>query len=109
MKHADRNDEHVENAVWPLGKSAYPVAAPKGKLVDLNGKTIGELWNRVFRGEEIFPIVRAELKARFPGICIVDYSHFGPTHGAGQDKALAEMPKLFAQHGVDAVISGIGA
>lgn len=109
MEDARAKDKHTEEAVWPLGKSAYAIAAPRSRLADLNGKTIGELWNRVFRGEEIFPVLRAALKERFPGIRIVDYSNFGATHGAGQEQALAEMPQLLARHGIDAVISGVGA
>ena len=103
------SDEHIDDVVWPLGKSAYSTVAPRSRLADLNGKTIGELWNRVFRGEDIFPAVREALKERFPDIRFIDYTHFGNTHGPNQNGVLDELPALFEKYGCDAVVSGIGA
>ena len=42
---------------WPGGPSAVHTvpAAPRS---DLTGKRIGFLWDYVFRGEEIFPILK---------------------------------------------------
>jgi len=99
----------IQEVVWPLGRSAYTPAALRQRLPDLNGKTIAELWDRVFRGEEIFPALRAELKALYPDIRIVDYEECGDTHGPKQKEALARLPELFRERKVDAVISGIGA
>jgi len=33
-------------------------------LGDLDGKTIGAVWDRVFRGEEIFPALREALRKK---------------------------------------------
>jgi len=101
--------EPVYNVVWPLGPSAYKTRAPEPRIADLNGKTIGELWDYLFRGEDIFPLVRAQLKARFPGIKFVTYDVFGNVHGPQQRAIVADVPKLLQQHGCDAVISAIGA
>lgn len=109
MEHLHISDEHTDDVVWPLGKSAYATVAPRSRLADLNGKTIGLLWNRVFRGEDIFPAVREALKERFPDIRFVDYTQFGSTHGANQNEVLDELPELFEKYGCDAVVSGIGA
>ncbi len=46
------------------------------RLDTLARKTICELWNGVFRGEEIFPIMRESLKKQFPGIKIIPYTEF---------------------------------
>ena len=97
------------DVVWPLGKSHWDTRAITDRIGDLNGKTIGEVWDRVFRGEEIFPAIRAAMQKRFPGIRFVDYDQFGDTHGTSQNKVLADLPALFAKHKVDAVISGVGA
>ena len=101
--------EEVHHVVWPLGKSAYPAYALKNRLADLNGKTIGELWDHVFRGEEIFPAIRAALKERFPGIRIIDYTQFNDIHGPHQREAIDKLPEVLRQYGCDAVISGVGA
>lgn len=95
--------------VWPLGKSAYDTRAPNRRIADLSGKVIGELWDYLFRGEEIFPIIREKLAARFPGIRFVTYDVFGNVHGPQQRDLLARAPQLLKHHGVDAVIAAIGA
>ncbi len=101
--------EALYDVVWPLGKSHWDTRAITDRLGDLNGKTIAEIWDRVFRGEEIFPAIRAELKQRFPGVRFVDYDQFGDTHGTSQKQVLADLPAHFARLKVDAVISGVGA
>ena len=95
--------------VWPLGKSAYQTRAPNARIDDLSGKVVGELWDFLFRGEDIFPIVREELSKRFPGIRFVTYDTFGNVHGPQQRELIADVPKLLKQHGCNAVISAIGA
>ncbi|MFH1486089.1 MAG: hypothetical protein ABIH46_08465 [Chloroflexota bacterium] len=94
--------------VWPLGKLAYetsPMARPAG---DLSGKTICELWDWVFRGEEMFPIMRESLAKRYPGIKFVDYSVFGNMHGPNERDLIASLPERLREKGCDAVVSGVG-
>jgi hypothetical protein len=99
----------LQEVVWPLGRSAYKPFALRQRLPDLNGKTVAELWDRVFRGEEIFPALRAELKALYPDIRIVDYEECGDTHGPKQKEVLEGLPAFLRERKVDAVISGVGA
>jgi hypothetical protein len=103
-------DEHAAyEVVWPLGKSHWDKRDLNPGLGDLNGKTIGEVWDRVFRGEEIFPAIREALKKKYPGVRFVEYSTFGDTHGVSQKQVLADLPAALREHKVDAVISGVGA
>ena len=95
--------------VWPLGKSHWDQRELNPPIGDLNGKTIAEVWDRVFRGEEIFPAIREALRKRFPGVRFVQYDTFGDPHGIKQKQVLADMPALLREHEVDAVISGVGA
>jgi hypothetical protein len=101
--------EPMYEVVWPLGKSHWDKRPLNPGIADLNGKTVGEVWDRVFRGEEIFPAIREALKKRFPRVRFVEYDTFGDTHGVNQKKVLADMPALLKQHEVDVVISGVGA
>ncbi|MFH1485763.1 MAG: hypothetical protein ABIH46_06810 [Chloroflexota bacterium] len=95
--------------VWPLGKSAYESIPPAEPAKDLRGKTICELWEWLFRGDEIFPILRELLSERFPGVKFVDYTKFGDTHGTKQRELIASRPRLLQEHGCDSVVSGVGA
>lgn len=93
----------------PLGRKAVQATAAAPRLPDLNGKTVCELWDVIFRGETIYPIVREHIRARFPGVKFVTYEEFGNFHGAHGDRVLSELPDKLRRHGADAVIVGIGA
>src|SRR5262245_40022821 len=95
--------------VWPLGRLAARPVALAPALADLNGKTVCELWDGVFRGDEIYPILRAQLQAKFPSIKIVDYKTMGNTHGSNEREYVADLPGLLRQHGAHGVISAVGA
>ena len=42
---------------------------PLAKRLDtLAGKTVAQLWDHVFRGDEVFEFLEAGLKARYPGV-----------------------------------------
>ena len=94
--------------VWPRGKRVVKDIAYANHLDTLEGKTIGELWDWLFYGDKIFPILEEELKKRYPGINFVNYEVFGSTHGGDEAKALSAFPDKFEQNKCDAVISGLG-
>ncbi len=95
-------------AVWPCGKRVTETARFAQRLDTLAGKTIGELWDWLFRGDEIFPMIEKELAKRYPGIKFVSYKVFGSTHGGKEAEVLASLPDKLKQYGCDAVISGVG-
>jgi hypothetical protein len=99
----------IYEVVWPLGRSHWDQRELNPGVNDFNGKTIAEVWDYVFRGNEIFPLIRAALKKRYPQVRFVGYDTFGNTHGVNQKQVLAEMPALLREHKVDAIISGVGA
>lgn len=101
--------EPVYEVVWPLGKSVYETVELADRSQDLSGKTICEVWDTIFRGDEMFTVLEEELKKRYPGIKFVDYSHFGSTTGRNERQVVANLPKLMKEYSCDAVISGVGA
>ncbi|MBI2909119.1 MAG: hypothetical protein HYX92_15855 [Chloroflexi bacterium] len=104
-----RRREPIYEVVWPLGKSVYQISPMAHRDPNLSGKTVCEVWDSVFRGNEIFPIVREFLSSRYPGIKFVDYSHFGDTLGPQQRQVVRDLPDTLRRHGCDAVISAMGA
>ena len=98
----------VYDVVWPRSpRTAEPVSlAPRP--ASLEGKRIAFLWDYLFRGDEIFPVLERELRARIPGVSFVSWEEFGTTHGAGEHEVLAGLGERFRELGVDAVISGMG-
>ncbi len=101
--------EQVYEVVWPLGRSVSDHVKPAPRVLDLSGKTVCELWDSIFRGEEIFPLIRERLGERYSGIKFVDYRVFGSTHGQTEKEVIAALPVLLHKQGCDVVISGIGA
>ncbi len=93
--------------VWPRGAKTASVTALAPRLQTLDGAVVGELWDYLFRGDEIFPALREELRRRFPGIRFVEYPTFGSTHGAEEHDSISQLPERIAEHGVQAVISGL--
>ena len=97
----------VYRVVWPRGPKTVQAADVAPRLSTLDGKTVGELWDDLFRGDEIFPILEEELRRRVPGIRFVRYDTFGSTHGRDEQRVLAELPGRLRELEVDAVISGM--
>jgi hypothetical protein len=93
----------------PLSRKAVKSTAAAPRLPDLNGKTVCELWDVIFRGETIYPMVRDYIRQRFPGVKFVGYDEFGNFHGAREAEVSSQIPDKLRAHKADAVIVGIGA
>ena len=105
----DKADEPRYEVLWPLARKAVQRTAAAPRIADLNGKTVCELWDVIFRGETIYPLVRAYIKARFPDVKFVGYAEFGNFHGAREHQVSAAIPDKLRAHKADAAIVGIGA
>ena len=100
------NDGYYE-AYWPRGVRQQRVRPLAPRLDTLAGKTVAQIWDYLFKGDEVFALLEEGLKARYPGVKFVSWREFGSTHGAEEKDALAALPKRFKELGVDAVISGM--
>jgi hypothetical protein len=103
------SNEPRYDVLSPLSRKAVQTTAAAARLPDLNGKTVAELWDVIFRGETIYPLVREYIRARFPRVKFVTYDAFGNFHGAREAQVTAEIPAKLRAHNADAVIVGIGA
>lgn len=95
-------------ALWPGGALAVPQVPAATRPESLSGKTVAFVWDHMFRGEEIFPVLQDELSARYPGVRFVGYEAFGSTFGGDEHAVLQALPQRLAEHKVDAAISGVG-
>lgn len=101
------NDGHYE-VFWPRSPRQTGLKPLAPRLETLEGRTIAQLWDFVFRGDEVFALLEEGLKARFPGVRFVSWRDFGSTHGNDEHEIIARLPKRFKELGVDAAISGMG-
>ena len=100
--------EETYAALWPRGEKTVAIAPLAPRLDTLAGKNVAFLWDYLFRGDEIFPILEAELSAAYRDMTFVAYSTFGSTHGAKEGQIIADLPRTLAENKVDAIISGMG-
>ena len=101
------NQDGYYEALWPRAPKQMQQRQIAARLGTLEGKTVAQLWDYLFRGDQIFALLEEGLRARYPGIRFVSWREFGSTHGGEEKAALAELPRQFKERGVDAVISGM--
>ena len=63
--------------VWPRAEKEAVLRPLAPRLDSLEGKTVAQLWDYLFRGDEIFPMLEEALSERYPGIRFVSYDTFG--------------------------------
>lgn len=94
--------------VWPRSerqKKQQPLAR---RLDTLNGKTVAQLWDFRYRGNEVFRMLEEDLREKFPDVRFVSWREFGSTYGADERALLANLPARFRDLGVEAAVSGMG-
>jgi len=96
------------DVVWPRSPRGVQQQRRADRLDSLEDKKVAFLWDYVFRGDELFPVLADELTDRFAGIEIVGFEEFGNLHGADEHQRVARLPDDLRTRGVDAVVSGMG-
>ena len=72
--------------VWPCGERKLK-ARPLAKRLDtLNGKTIAQLWDYLFAGDEVFAALEEKLREQYPDVKFVSWREFGSTHAANEKR-----------------------
>ncbi len=100
------NDGYYE-VYWPRSPRQTGIKPLAGRLETLNNKTIAQVWDYLFRGDEVFALLEEAIKKEFPKVNFVSWREFGSSHGGDEKEALASFAKKFKELGVDAVISGM--
>jgi hypothetical protein len=98
--------------ISPLG---LPVTQNKGiapRLDTLEGKTVGEVYNHHFKGDQMFALYRQLLRQRYPGVRVVPYSELPASYVGGdsatQRRIAQEVAVQAKEKGIDALIAGNG-
>ena len=97
------------DVVWPLGRSTETAIALNARFTDNKAKRIGFLWDYIFRGDQMFPLIQAGLAEKFPGSTFVPHTAFGNIHGHDEREVLAALPQRLKDEKLDAVVVGVGA
>ena len=95
----------IYDVVWPSGDRKQKMRPLAKRLDTLNGKTIAQLWDFLFAGDEVFAALEQKIAARFPDVKWISWREFGSTHAVNEKELLASLPQRFKELGVDAAIS----
>ena len=91
--------------VWPCGERRLKQRPLARRLDTLNGKTVAQLWDYLFAGDEVFKALEEKLREQYPDVKWVSWREFGSTHAVNEKELLASLPQRFRELGVDAAIS----
>jgi len=98
--------------ISPEGLQLSQMTGVSRHLDTLAGKTIGEVYNNHFKGEQMFGIYRRLLKETFPGVKVIPFDRFPRVYVGGdpasQKKTAREIAALAQEWEVDAIITGNG-
>ena len=101
------NGNGLYEVVWPCGERRQALRPLAKRLDTLNGKTVAELWDFLFAGDEVFAVLEGKLRAQYPEVKFVSWREFGSTHAVNEKELLASLPQRFKELGVDAAISSM--
>jgi hypothetical protein len=91
--------------VWPSGERKAKMRPLAKRLDSLSGKTVAQLWDYLFMGDEVFTALEEKLRDSYPDLKWVSWREFGSTHAVNEKEMLAALPQRFKELGVDAAIS----
>lgn len=98
--------------ISPEGLQLSGIKGVARHLDTLDGKTIGEVYNNHFKGEQMFGVYRRLFKEKYPGIKIIPYDKFPIVYVGGdpvsQKNTAKEIARLAKEWEVDAIITGNG-
>ena len=104
---SDKPNDGYYEAYWPRSPRQQLTRKLAARLDTLDGKTVAQLWDELFKGDIVFAFLEQGLKRRYPRIRFVSWREFGSTHGGNEKEALAALPQKLRDRGVDAVMSGM--
>ena len=96
----------------PLGLPAIRNEGIAPRLDTLEGKTVGEVYNHHFKGDQMFALYRQLLRQRYPSVRIIPYTELPASYVGGdpatQRRIAREVAAQAKAMGIDALIAGNG-
>ncbi len=102
-----KTTETTYEVVWPSGERRQKIQPLARRLDTLNGKTIAQLWDYLFMGDEVYATLEEEIRKVYPDVKFVSWREFGNTHTVNERELLASLPHRSKDLGVDAAISSM--
>jgi hypothetical protein len=96
------------SVLWPLGRSTQRGRRARAGIEKLSGARIALVWDHLFKGDEILRAFAERLSTRFPGVQLIDHTHFVGDFGDDYS-ALETLRKQVGRLNADAAVVAVGA
>jgi hypothetical protein len=97
------------DVVSPAGQNGSRSIDGADGVGELNGKTVGFIWDNAFRGDLMFGHIADALRDQWPDVRFIGHETFGHFHGPDELRVMEELPTKLRESEVDAVFVGVGA
>lgn len=95
--------------VWPLSRQRTVAVGDALPLESLSGKRIAFVWDYMFRGDEMWEIIKAGISAEYPMAEFVEYDNFGNIHRPTETGVPSDLLEIIEREGADAAVVAVGA
>ncbi len=95
------------DVVHPASRRPVVARTSNADLPGLAGQKIALVWDYLFRGDDVFRLVKERFGAERSGVEFVDHEVFGDIHS--HDELLGQLPSRLEEMGVDGTIVATGA
>jgi hypothetical protein len=102
-----RVNEPSFDVVHPVSRRPVVARTSNADLPGLTGKKIALVWDYLFRGDDVFRLVKERFHAGRSRVEFVDHEVFGDIHS--HDELLDQLPRRLEEMGVDGTIVATGA
>ncbi len=103
-----KGPNEIFEVLSPIGPVGVEILPPAPRPETLDGRTIAFVWDHVFRGDEMFPVIERSLQQQFEGIRFIPHQTFGSIFGGDEEAVLDGLPEKLREMGVDGAICGVG-
>lgn len=100
-------DEPSFDVVHPVSRRPLVARTSNADLPGFAGRKIALVWDYLFRGDDVFRLVKERFQSGQSGAEFVDYEVFGDVHG--HPELLDQLPSRLREMGVDGTIVATGA
>lgn len=100
--------DHTFEVLSPGGPLGVDISPAAPRLDTLDGKKIAFVWDYVFRGDDMFPVIEQALQQKFDGMTFVAHDAIGSIFGGDEEAVLDELPAKLRALGVDGAVCGVG-
>jgi hypothetical protein len=95
------------DVVHPVSRRPVAARTSNADLPGLAGKKIALVWDYLFRGDDVFRLVKERFQAERSGVEFVGHEVFGDFHG--HHELLDQLPSRLEEMGVEGTIVATGA